>query len=154
MLVAPLHKHGLEHFNTWVPGCDTQCTRSVNSASLFIHRERQLRALGYAISFISIQRHFVLRLNPIHFFLFSSVKVESNHFFFFFFYKKWPTRSKPANKKKWRPLKFKNGTFAHNASQHISLESKLALTSAALLCQQHAHAEGARNTKIWLVWID
>lgn len=53
----PLHKHGLEHFNTRVPGCDwpdTQFTRSVNSASLFIHSECELRAraLGYAISFI------------------------------------------------------------------------------------------------------
>lgn len=128
----------------------TQCTRSVNPASLFAHSECELRAwvLCYGISLISTQRHLCSATEPKSF-----SRLPRWGWIRPFLTKSDPGGWHRAKEKKksflfedrtfchWASFKFNNGTFTHNASQHISLHSKLSLTSATPRCQRHTHMQ-------------
>lgn len=154
VLATPLRKHGREHFSTRSRAV-TQCTRSVNSTSLFIHSECALSAwvLCYGITLIQTQGHFVLRERPQIILPFGWIRP--------FFTKSDPRGHSGLEEKKRKSKFFSEGrtghfvieghsssttvTFAHNASQHISLDSKLA-SHLPPLCASNTHTHMQMST--------
>lgn len=154
VLATPLHKHGLEHFNTRVPGYDTVYSQRKLHITFHSFRVRVkcMSTLLWNHFNLNPETFCALRPTPNH----SPVCLgegESDHF-----YEKWPVRAQRAGGKKkaffssehrtfchWRPFKFNNGTFAHNASQHISLDSKLA-SHLLLLCASNTYTHMQMST--------